>query len=88
MEESTHNQDATSSTREDSKETKNIVHEKADDLETMKEPVVLPPMTFKRFMALLSLVWLITTSATPILFITAVLCKLPLPFRADFSLYY
>ena len=80
MEESTHTQDATSSTREDSKETHYVVHEKVDFLKMVKEPVALPPMTFKRFMALLSLVWLITTSATPILFITAVLCKLPLPF--------
>jgi MFS family permease len=35
-----------------------------------------PPMTFKRFMVLLSLVWLMVTSATPIIFITAVLCNL------------
>lgn len=39
------------------------------------DPKVSPPMTFKRFMVLLSLVWLLVTSATPILFITAVLCK-------------
>ena len=31
-------------------------------------------MTLKRFMALFSLVWLITTSATPILFISSTLC--------------
>jgi hypothetical protein len=35
-----------------------------------------PPMTFRRFMVLLSLVWLLVTSATPVLFITAVLCNL------------
>jgi hypothetical protein len=34
-----------------------------------------PPMTFKRFMVLLSLIWLVVTSATPILFITATLCN-------------
>lgn len=39
------------------------------------DPKANPPMTFKRFMVLLSLVWLLVTSATPILFITAVLCK-------------
>lgn len=33
-------------------------------------------MTTKRFMALLSLVWLITTSSTPILFISSTLCTL------------
>jgi hypothetical protein len=32
-----------------------------------------PPMTFKRFMALLSLVWLLVTSATPLVFLTATL---------------
>jgi MFS family permease len=32
-------------------------------------------MTFRRFMVLLSLVWLVVTSATPLLFITATLCK-------------
>jgi E3 ubiquitin-protein ligase DOA10 len=31
------------------------------------------PMTLKRFLALLSLVWLITTSATPIIFIASTL---------------
>ena len=39
------------------------------------DPHSSPPMTFKRFMVLFSLIWLIVTSATPILFITAVLCK-------------
>jgi len=38
--------------------------------------LVHPPMTFKRFMVLLSLIWLVVTSATPILFITAALCTL------------
>lgn len=51
-------------------------------METGGEPIeaekkvtsVHPPMTFKRFMVLFSLIWLIVTSATPILFITAALC--------------
>jgi hypothetical protein len=80
MEESTYTQDTASPIGEDSKGTQNIVHGIVDDLEMDKEPVVRHPMTFKRFMALFSLVWLITTSATPILFITAVLCKTPLAF--------
>jgi hypothetical protein len=43
-------------------------------------------MTTKRFMALFSLVWLITTSATPILFIASTLCTRSLfipPSRSD-----
>ena|SRR5277367_1642789 len=38
-------------------------------------PTASPPMTFKRFMVLLSLIWLLITSATPIIFIAAVICK-------------
>ena len=44
-----------------------------------------PPMTFKRFMVLLSLIWLIVTSATPILFITAALGDPPSSFRHHLS---
>jgi len=51
------------------------VTEKTEDVEmaTTKEHVPHPPLTFKRFMVLLSLTWLVVTSATPILFITATL---------------
>jgi hypothetical protein len=49
------------------------------------EPEKATKMTTKRFMALLSLVWLITTSATPILFISSTLCIISLfiPHRSD-----
>lgn len=60
-----------------------------DDTSMEKGPVTVeekddaasvhPPMTFKRFMVLFSLIWLVVTSATPILFITAALCTLLLP---------
>ena len=53
-----------------------LAHE-TKEVEATDQPVVHPSMTFGRFMALFSLVWLITTSATPLLFITATLCMSP-----------
>jgi hypothetical protein len=56
-----------------------VIRERRSDVEVAVDTVVAhPPMTFKRFMVLLSLIWLVVTSATPILFITAALCALPL----------
>jgi hypothetical protein len=56
-----------------------VITEKRNDVEAAVDTVVAHPlMTFKRFMVLLSLIWLVVTSATPILFITAALCALPL----------
>jgi hypothetical protein len=56
-----------------------VITEKRNDVEVAVDTVVAhPPMTFKHFMVLLSLIWLVVTSATPILFITAALCALPL----------
>ena len=56
----------------------NIVEKSSlDDERLPTETSPTPPtkMTPRRFMALLSLVWLITTSATPILFIAGTLCN-------------
>jgi len=58
----------------------NVVEKASVDDEPQSSEISAPSptkMTPRRFMALLSLVWLITTSATPILFISGTLCMPP-----------
>ena len=63
--------EVTETSAENAKE-KQVVSETASSEELDAEKTHVP-MTLKRFLALLSLVWLITTSATPIIFIGATL---------------
>lgn len=79
MDESAHEEPTSTTSHNDIEKTyETIISERKSD----SSPPPAPKMTTKRFMALLSLVWLITTSATPILFITATLCEAPFVLRS------